>query len=64
MPVKFTNSAFLQVLLCGCDVVALRQIIVDLLTDPATGEDSGLRVGKAPLEVWHGARIGALLTQV
>ena len=64
MPMQLANGALLQVLLRGCDVVALRQIIVDLFTDPATGVDSGLCVGEAPLEVWHGAGIGTLLAQV
>lgn len=44
MPMQLANGALLQVLLRGCYVVALRQIIVDLLANPATGKDSGLRV--------------------
>lgn len=64
MPMQLANGALLQVLLCGCDVVALRQIIVNLLADPATGKDSGLRVREAPFEVRYGAGIGALLAQV
>lgn len=55
MPVQLVNGALLQVLLCSCNIVALRQIIVDLLAVPATREDSGFRVGKSPFEVWHGA---------
>jgi len=58
MPVQLAYGALLQVLLCGCDVVALRQIIVDLLADPATreilvfeSENRHLRFGTVPESV-------------
>lgn len=51
-------------LLRCCNIVALRQVIVDLLAYPAAWVDSSPRIREAPLEVRHGAGISALLTQV
>jgi hypothetical protein len=49
MPVELTNCTLLQVLLGTGDVVALRQILDDLLTNPTAGEEACLRVGETPL---------------
>lgn len=58
------DCAFPEVLLCGRDVVALRQVLDDLLADPAAIEDARLGVGEAPLQVRHEAAVGRLLREV
>jgi hypothetical protein len=42
MPMKLTNGALLQVLLRSRNVMALRQVLHDLLTNPASREDLSL----------------------
>jgi hypothetical protein len=64
VPVQFTNSALLQMLLSSGDVVADRQVVVDLFADPSTWIDSGFGITKAPLEIGYSAGVGALLAQV
>lgn len=64
MPVQFTDGALLQMLLSSGDVVADRQVIVDLFADPSTRIDLSFGIAKAPLEIWDGAGVGALLAQV
>ena len=57
---EFTKSTFLQVLLSSGNVVTLRQIRDDLLTDPPAIEQSCLRVGEPPLEVRYHTIVSAL----
>jgi hypothetical protein len=49
MPVQLTDSTFLQVLLGTGDITALRQILDDLLADPAAWKEPCLGVGETPL---------------
>ena len=51
-------------LLRGRDVMTRRQIGNDLLPDPSTIQQSGLRIGEAPFEVHHQAIIRGLSAQV
>jgi len=53
MPVKFTDGTLGQVLLRSGDVMALRQILDDLLTKPSPTENPGFGIGKPPLQVRH-----------
>ena len=55
---QFADSALLQMLLGTCDVMALGQILNDLLSRPATWEQPSLRLREAPLDVGHKAIIG------
>lgn len=57
MPVQFTNSAFLQVLLSTSNIGALRKILNDLLSRPATWKQLSLRLGETPLDVGNEAVI-------
>lgn len=43
VPVQFSGSALLQMLLCSRNVTTLRQVLNDLLTHPSAVED--LRLG-------------------
>lgn len=61
---KLSGRTLSQVLLSCGDVVTLRQILDNLLTDPATIEDFSLRVRKPPLEVRNSAGISALFPKV
>jgi hypothetical protein len=58
VPVQFADSALLQVLLGTCNVMALRQVLDDLLPRPAAWEQSSLRLGETPLDIGHEAIIG------
>jgi hypothetical protein len=51
-------------LLSGSDIFAGWDIGDDLLANPATVEDLGLRITKAPFEVWDRASICAFRTQI
>lgn len=64
VPVEFSDCALLQVLLCAGYIVTLRQILNNLLSHPTTLEDSGLRVGEAPLQVWNNSIVCRLPAQV
>lgn len=55
VPVQLANSTFLQMLLGPGNIVALGQILDDLLARPATGEQSGLRLRETPLDIGHEA---------
>lgn len=58
------DGPLLEVLLGGSDVVALRQVLHDLLADPAAVEDAHLGVGEAPLQVGHDAVVRWLLAEI
>lgn len=64
MPVKFTNGTFFQMLLGARDVMAGREILDDLFSDPTALEKPGLRVGEAPFQVWDNTVIGGLLAEI
>lgn len=64
MPVEFTHGPLGQVLLRRRDVMALRQVLDDLLAQPSSREQTGLRVREPPLQVWHNAVIGFLGAEV
>lgn len=61
---KLTDSSLLQMLLGTCNVVTGRQVSHDLFTNPAALENSGLGVGKAPLQVGDDAIVCGLTAQV
>lgn len=61
---QLTNCAFFQMLLRGCNVMALWQILDHLLSNPTARKDLGLGIGEAPLQIGYGARVGALLSEV
>jgi len=64
VPVELADGAFLQVLLGGGNVMALRQVLDDLLAQPAAIEQPCLGVGESPLQVWDDAVVGALPAEV
>jgi hypothetical protein len=64
MPVQLPDCALLQMLLCSRNVVARREIIINLFAHPSTWINPCFRVAEAPFEVWHSARIGGLLSEV
>lgn len=64
VPVKLADGALLKVLLGRRNVVALREVLDDLSTDPTTLEKLGLGVGEPPLQVWNRAGVGRLLAKV
>lgn len=51
MPVKLAESPFVQVLLRRGDIMALREILNHLLTEPTSLENSRLGVGETPLQI-------------
>lgn len=55
---QLADSALLQMLLGTCNIMALGQVLNDLLPRPAAWEQPGLRLGKAPLDIGHKAIIG------
>jgi hypothetical protein len=61
---KFPDGALLQMLLGSCNVMALWQILYNLLTHPASVEDFGLRIRESPFQVRYGSGIGALFAQI
>ena len=56
---QLADSTLLQVLLSAGNVVTLWQVLDDLLSRPATWEQSGLRLRKAPLHIGHEAIVRA-----
>ena len=64
VPVELAQGPLGQVLLRGGDVVTLRQVLEDLLAQPAAGEDLGLGVGEPLLQVRHDAVVGLLRGEV
>lgn len=64
MPVKFSDSTLDEMLLSARDVMAGRQILDDLFTEPTAFQETGLGVGEAPFEVGNNAVVSGLLTQV
>lgn len=58
VPVQLTGSPLLQMLLSTSDIMALWQILNDLLTGPTAREQSSLRLGKTPLDVGDKAIVG------
>jgi hypothetical protein len=50
-------------LLCGRDIVALRQILDHLCARPAARKDARFGEREAPFQVRHGASVGALLAE-
>lgn len=55
MPMQLPNSALLQMLLSGCNIMASRQIIINLFAHPASRINSSFGVSKAPFQVGNGA---------
>jgi len=51
-------------LLCGGNVMTLRQILDNLFSHPPAIEDLSFTVRKTPLEIGHGAGVCTLLTEV
>lgn len=51
MPVQLTGCAFLQMLLSTRNIMALWQILNDLLAGPTTREQPSLRLGETPLNI-------------
>lgn len=64
VPVEFSNSTLLEMLLSGRDVMTLREILDDLLPDPAAFEETSLGVRETPLQVGHNTVIRGLLSKV
>lgn len=64
VPVELSGRALLEMLLSGSNVVALRQILDDLLSDPTAVQQASLGVGEAPLQIGNNTRVGGLATQV
>jgi hypothetical protein len=64
MPVKFSDGSFFQVLLRTGNIVTLRQVLNNLLSDPTALENSRLGVGEAPFQVGDNAIVGRLLPEV
>jgi hypothetical protein len=61
---ELSDRSLLQVLLCGSDVMALRKILDDLLTDPSSRQKTRLGVAERPLQVGHDSIVGALLPKI
>ena len=61
---ELSDRTLLQVLLRAGDVVALRQVLDDLLTQPTSKEGPNLGVGEPPLEVGDDAIVSRLLGKV
>lgn len=55
---QLADSAFLQMLLGTCNIMALGQVLNNLLPRPAAWEQPSLRLRKAPLDIGHKAIIG------
>lgn len=53
VPVELTQSTLVQVLLRSRDIMTLRKVLYDLLTEPAAGEYASLGVGESPLQGRH-----------
>lgn len=64
MPVQFTDSTLLQVLLGTGDIVALGKVLDDLLTRPTSGKEFGLGLRETPFDIGHKAIISAAGTEL
>jgi hypothetical protein len=64
VPVKLPDGALAQVLLGSSDVVALRQVLNNLLPNPSAIEEASLGVRKAPFEVRYDAVVRGLAAKV
>lgn len=61
---QLPNSTLLQMLLSSRDVMALRKVLNDLFSRPATWKKSCLGIGKTPFDVGNEAIVGARGTEV
>lgn len=64
MPMELPYCALGEMLLRGRDVVALGQVLDDLLAEPSSLEEPRFGVGEPPLQVWDNSGICRLLAQV
>jgi len=64
MPMKFSHSTFLQMLLRTSNITTGWDISDDLLARPTTIKDPGLGIAEAPFEVWNGSSICALSAEI
>lgn len=61
---QFTTGTFLQMLLGTSNVSASRQIRDDLLSCPATLEDSRPGVAETPLQIWNDSIVSGLSSKI
>lgn len=61
---KLASSTLFQMLLSSRNVMALRQVLNDLFSDPTAIEDLGFRIGEPPLQVRYDTSVSALFTEV
>lgn len=64
MPMQLSHCSTLDMLLGGCNIVTLRQVLNDLLADPASVEDAGLRIRESPFQVRHHAAVSGLPAEI
>jgi hypothetical protein len=64
MPVQLTNSPLLQMLLSTSNVMALRQVLDDLLSRPTAWEQSSLGLRETPFDIGHKAIVGTGSTEL
>lgn len=61
---QLPDGSFLKMLLCSRDVMALGQVLNDLLADPASIQDTGFGVGKPPFQIRDNSVVSGLLAEV
>lgn len=64
MPVQLPNSTLLQMLLGPRNVMALREVLNDLFSRPATWKKSCLGIRKTPFDVGNKAIVSTRGTEV
>ena len=62
-PMKFSHTAFRQMLLGSSDIFALGQVVDVLRPGPSSWEDSRFRKRERPFQVWHVPRICRFVTK-
>lgn len=64
MPMQLSYCSTLDMLLSRCNIVTLRQVLNDLLADPASVEDTGLGIREPPFQVRDHAAVSRLPAEV
>ena len=64
MPMQLPESSLGEMLLSCRNIMALREILDDLLTKPAPWEDPGLGIREAPFQVGYDSIVSWLLAEV
>ena len=64
MPMQFSQSTFLEMLLSSRNILTRWQISDNLFPSPTTIEDFGFRIAETPLEVDDRPSVGTLLSEI